>query len=218
MFLSEESVQRGRDWYDATYFAHAGAERVLGEKSTSYIEVPQAAERVRQVLGEDTRIVALLRDPVSRAVSNWRFSTDHGKEARPVESALRANLAEPTPWDPCATSVSPFAYLERGRYAEHLTPWFEAFSTHVHVLFLHDLLEDRETLAGLYTALGVDPDFSPAGRDRPLNESSEPAAVVPADLVTSMRDYFADSDEALRRRLGRTLPWRSGPGSATRAT
>ena len=87
----------------------------------------------------------MLRDPVARAVSNWRFSTDHGLEKRPLEPALRDNLAAPAAWDPGATSVSPFAYLERGRYADHLRPWYDALpGDGVHVLFLEDLLDDDE--------------------------------------------------------------------------
>ena len=71
--------------------------------------------------------LVLLRDPVQRALSNWRFSTDHGLETRPVEEALRADLDGEQPWDPAATSVSPFAYVRRGRYADHLPPWTSTF-------------------------------------------------------------------------------------------
>jgi hypothetical protein len=108
VFLAEASVERGRDWYHRTFFGHATDERLLGEKSTSYIEVPEAADRACRVLGEDTLILALLRDPVARAVSNWRFSTDNGLEQRPLETALRENLDQAAEWDSAATSVSPF--------------------------------------------------------------------------------------------------------------
>ena len=141
VFLSDDSVDRGRDWYRRTFFGHATHERLLGEKSTSYIEVPEAADRAYRVLGDDTVVLALLRDPVARAVSNWRFSTDNGLEERPLETALRENLAEAAEWDRASTSVSPFAYLERGRYEQHLEPWFAVFPTTARVVFLQDLLD-----------------------------------------------------------------------------
>ncbi len=205
-FLDPDSEARGAEWYRRTYFAHATDELVLGEKSTSYIEVPEAAERAARVLGDQTMVLAMLRDPVARAVSNWAFSTDHGLEHRPLETALRENLAAPRAWDPSATSVSPFAYLERGRYADHLAPWYAAFPSRTHVLFLQDLLDDDEAVGTLFARLGVDPDFRPEGSTR-LNESSEPVPDLPDDLVAAMREYFDASNDALSRRLGRELPW-----------
>jgi len=206
VFLAEASVERGRDWYHRTFFGHATDERLLGEKSTSYIEVPKAADRARRVLGEDTLILALLRDPVARAVSNWRFSTDNGLEQRPLETALRENLDQAAEWDSAATSVSPFAYLERGRYEQHLEPWFAVFPTTARVVFLQDLLDRDEALGTLYEQLDVDPDFRPATRER-LNESMEPISSLPQDLLHALRTYFHDHDVALSRRLGRRLPW-----------
>ena len=206
VFLSDDSVDRGRDWYRRTFFGHATHERLLGEKSTSYIEVPEAADRAYRVLGDDTVVLALLRDPVARAVSNWRFSTDNGLEERPLETALRENLAEAAEWDRASTSVSPFAYLERGRYEQHLEPWFAAFPMNLQVVFLQDLLDRDEALGTLYQHLGVDPDFRPATREQ-LNESTEPTSSLPPDLVSAMRTYFHDHDLALSRRLGRRLPW-----------
>jgi hypothetical protein len=210
VFLSDAALRLGRDGYRSAYFAHATGEDLLAEKSTSYIEVPEAADRARQVLGSETDIVAVLRDPVARAVSNWRFSTENGLETRPLEQALRDNLASPAAWDGTLTSVSPFAYLERGCYDHHLAAWWDAFPSTTHVLLLQDLLDDDETLHTLYRDLGVDDRFQPASRGR-LNESSEPASALPDDLVRGLREYFESNNVALSRRLGRPLPWWPAP-------
>src|SRR5205085_6683798 len=108
VFLSDELTARGLAWYRDTYFAHATGERVLAEKSTSYLEDPEAPGRARRVLGEP-QVLAVLRDPVDRAVSNWRFSTDNGFETRPLAEALRANLESSRAWDSRRSSVSPYA-------------------------------------------------------------------------------------------------------------
>ena len=42
VFCSDELTRRGAEWYRETYFAHAGGELLLGEKSTSYLEDPNA--------------------------------------------------------------------------------------------------------------------------------------------------------------------------------
>ena len=108
VFLSEELSARGLEWYERTYFAHAGDELVLGEKSTSYLDRPDAIERIGAVLGQ-ARLVVQLRDPIARAVSNWKFSSENGLEQRSLEEVLATNLEGPLPWDPAVTSVSPYA-------------------------------------------------------------------------------------------------------------
>jgi hypothetical protein len=213
VFLADLEAGHDLAWYERTFFGHASEGQVLGEKSTSYLDHPAAAARAARVLGE-AEIVALLRDPVERAVSNWRFSTDHGLETRPLETALRETLAGPAPWDPAGTSVSPFAYLERGRYAEALEPWLAAFPATTHVVLLADLLADDAAVGGLYAALGVDASYRPPGRGRPVNRSTQPRPDLPEDLLQELRDHFSDSDDELARMLGRDLPWRPRPAAA----
>ncbi len=115
VFCSAEASAKGEQWYRETYFAHASREQLLGEKSTSYIEDAAAPARASAMLGE-AHVVVMLRDPVERAVSNWRFSTENGLETRPAGGRAAREPDPGDPWDPEATSVSPFAYLERGRY------------------------------------------------------------------------------------------------------
>ena len=209
VFLSDDVTRAGLDSYRETYFAHAATESLLGEKSASYIEDPRAATRAAELLGQP-QILVVLRDPVQRAVSNWRYSTDNGLEERPLETALRQNLVGERPWDPGATSVSPYAYLERGRYVNYLRPWFAVFPVDIHVCFLTDLARDDTALSGVYQWLGVDPAFRPGDRDQPVNQSREEAPVLSADLLDAMADYYTSSDAALSRLLGRALPWCEG--------
>lgn len=206
VFLSANVVQRGADWYRSTYFAHATNESVLGEKSTSYLEDGAAATRAASVLGS-AEIVVQLRDPVARAVSNWRFSTANGFEQRPITEALEANLRGSRAWDRDASSVSPYAYLERGRYVLYLEPWLTAFASTVYVRFLEDVVARRETAADLYRVVGVDPDFQPPDEGYPINQSNGAGPEIDADLVRRLRAYFSGFNARLSDRLGRELPW-----------
>src|SRR5206468_3542937 len=96
-FLDYEQFARGAEYYDARYFSDAAA-RVRGEKSTSYIEHDVAVRRIVALFPEAT-IVAVVRDPVARAVSNHRFSTAEGAESRPLVDALRADEVGDRQWD-----------------------------------------------------------------------------------------------------------------------
>ena len=208
VFCSAESVSLGLDWYRRTYFAHATTEHVLAEKSTSYLESGVAAERARSVLGA-ADIVVLLRDPVARAVSNWRLSTASGLEDRPLEVALSENLGGSRPWDPKRTSVSPYAYLERGRYVDHLGPWCAAFPGAVRVRLLEDLVSQESAIFELYASLGVDAGHRPPERDQLVNRSEGTAPGLSEPLLARLRESFHDSDVRLAAVLGRELPWSS---------
>jgi sulfotransferase family protein len=209
VFLSESLTARGLDWYHDAYFAHAATESVLGEKSTSYLEDGGAAERARRMLG-DAEIVVQLRDPVARAVSNWRFSVRHGHEGRSLDEALGQTLVGPREWDPSVTSVSPYAYLQRGRYVDYLEPWFAAFPDTLHVRFLEDVTAGQARARDLYEALGVDPTYEPPAEMQRVNQSEGSAPCLDDGLVRRLRDYFRTSDLRLAQWLGRPLPWPVG--------
>jgi hypothetical protein len=183
---------------------------MLGEKSTSYLEVPEVPDRVATTLGSP-QILVQLRDPVARAVSNWRFSCDHGVETRPLAEALRADLdaarSDGPQWDRGTSSVSPYAYVSRGRYVEDLVRWVDRFD--VRVQFLEELLSDPEVTTELYRWLGVDETFSPSLGETPVNASSTLPEPLDDELVAELREHYRASDDALAELLGRPLPWRS---------
>ncbi|QZY28498.1 sulfotransferase family protein [Nocardioides coralli] len=204
VFLREDPP--GADAYRAEFFGHVDGESLLGEKSTSYLESPEAPDRVAATLGSP-QIVVQLRDPVARAVSNWSFSRDHGVETRPLAEALRADMAGQQEWDRAASSVSPFAYVTRGRYVADLARWTERFD--VHVQFLEELVDDTDRVVGdLFTWLGVDAGVRPDTGGGPVNASST-AEPLDRALEAELRDHYRDSDDALADLLGRELPWRT---------
>ena len=206
VFCDAELTARGADSYHRTWFAHARGEELLGDKSTSYLEDPEAPGRAAEMLG-GVEVVALLRDPVRRAVSHWRFSTANGFETRDLEAALLADRHDDRPWDPERSSVSPFAYLRRGRYAEQLEPWTSAFPDTTHVLLLEELLADPQVLTGLVEALGLDPARTPAPRAEVVNASPGDVPELDAGVASTLAGYFQESNARLADRLGRSLPW-----------
>jgi hypothetical protein len=206
VFLTDEVVERGAEWYRWTWFAHATTETVLGEKSTSYLESAAAAVRARAVLG-DARVVVQLRDPIERAISNWKFTRSNGLEDLSLPEAIERNLAGRRDWDPTRTSVSPYSYLERGRYAEQLIPWLETFPGLVRVQFLEDLVAEPGVSGELYAWLGVDGTVRPEVLGHPVHESEEGADELGDDLRDRMRNWYAKHDRELSALLGADLPW-----------
>ena len=180
----------------------------LGEKSTSYIERPLAAARIARLL-PDAEVFFVLRDPVERALSNYRFSVINGLETLALEDALDAEEER------CGaafegTSVSPFAYVGRGLYASQLDAWAAIFPRRqMHVLTTEQLVGDtRATLDRLFAVLQVDPSVPLAGIDEPVN-SSGPMPDAPERVLERLRVAFADSNADLARRYDvATGDWR----------
>ena len=154
------------DTYVARYYSDIGPEtRLRCEKSTSYLESDLACAQIAEAFPA-AHIVVVLRDPVDRALSHYRFSRSEGAEVLSVEEALDPD-AESRPWDRAAISVSPYRYLSRGRYVDDLRRWQRTFGDAVHVVILEDLLADPCRFADLEEALGLDPGppFSPDDRE-----------------------------------------------------
>lgn len=206
-FLDPNLFSKGLDWYEATYFSNAETVPVHGEKSTSYMESADAAERAARML-PDADVLVMLRDPVARAISNWRFSTDSGFEQRPLDLALKESVDRPRDWDPTRTSVSPFAYLERGRYADYLEPWLQLFRQ-VHLYCIEELAGDAHAVAHMYETMGVDTAFRPPSLGTVVNAATPLDGEIETSLQPCLRRYFADSDARLQEVLGRPVPWAS---------
>jgi sulfotransferase family protein len=208
VFLDDLATEQDRAWYADRWFGHATPGQVLGEKSTSYVDRPDAIARIQALLG-DVPLVVQLRDPLARAVSHWRFSHENGLEQRSLTDALSANLEGPLPWDPSATSVSPYAYLERGRYVEALRPWLAGFGDLVHVQFLEEMVARPGLFAETLAHVGVDPDVTLEVDLEPVNRSrgDDEGDVLDPSIAAAVRQSFAESDRELEALLGRSLPW-----------
>lgn len=205
-FLDQDACALGLDEYVARHFRDPDV-AVRGEKSTSYLESTVAAVNLRTLLPE-ALVVVLLRDPIARALSHYRFSCDNGVETLDLSTAIRASIDGGRPFDPQRFSVSPFTYLPRGRYVEFLEPFAAVLGRdRLHVLFLEELREDPAVLAGLFARLGVDPRFVPAGTTTVVNASPPMVESLDDETRALLIEHYRAPNAALAEFLGRNLPW-----------
>jgi hypothetical protein len=206
-FLLPECVEGGLGAYSA-YFAHAGeSAELLGEKSTSYLESPQAADAIGRLL-PDAKVLVVLRDPVERAISNYRFSVRNGLERAPFAVAVRQERKRRERYDRRSVSVSPFAYLRRGRYADHLALWERRLPrSHIGVFLLEQLVAESRSRAAMFSFIGVDPALASPLESEPINVGEGPLVEVDEGLREEMRQQLADSNQRLREHWGLDLSW-----------
>lgn len=192
---------RGPAWYRA--FFPIGPRAVAIEASPSYLNHEQAAARAADLL-PDARILVVLRDPVERAWSNYRFRRGYEREHRSFAEAVDEELAEgPTPFTEFRNPAE-VPYLSAGLYADQLRRWFDAYGTDgVLVLDAHEVFADPPAgLERVQRFAGLDPEPLPYRR---VNQA--PSDSVPDDLARRLRSFFAEPDADLEGLLGRRLSW-----------
>lgn len=85
---------KGLDWY-ASFFEHCNDENVMhGEASPVYLHAPEAARRIKKHF-PDTKIIALLREPVERLKSLYLCTRANDEGARRVPKTFEEFVAMP---------------------------------------------------------------------------------------------------------------------------
>lgn len=215
--------ERGVGWYLEQLPAEPG-DRVVAEATPTYLSEPGVADRVVATL-PDARFVALLREPVARAWSNYWFFRQLGLERRQWEDVVADERDD-----------DPVGYLWRGRYADQLARWDAlAGPDRLHVALFDDLVQDpASTYAGVCRFAGVEEREPPARG--PVNPARQPRSVrlqrrlrstsagplrrrlyawnaqgrpvpsLPPAQHAALKQRFAASNAELEKRLGRPLP------------
>ncbi len=146
-FVAELNWPLGTDWY-AGHFDRTAP--VRGESSPHYTNRPSfggVAERMRDVLGDEVRLIYVVRDPIDRMLSHYLHNVGGGYDDRSLADALT---------DPASS------YVSRSRYFFQLEPYIEAFGgERVEIVSREGLKADRPaTMRRAFGFLGVDPGFT----------------------------------------------------------
>jgi hypothetical protein len=128
---------------------------ICGEATPNYLAHPEAAARLRAVVPA-ARIVVLLREPVDRAWSQYRWQCRFGGETLPFGEAVRTEAdrlgdgyAMMGADRATRNRFISHGYLARSRYADQLEWWLDAFPPEqVLVLRSEDLFGDPAATLG----------------------------------------------------------------------
>ena len=210
----DRHYERGEAWYRGNFPNRVRARgKLVGEASPSYIFHPLGPERVKALVPE-ARLVALVRNPVERALSHYHHEVALGREPLSFEDALDAEEERLRgEKERLAADSSYFsrawwshAYKARGRYAEQLERWLAVFPRERLLILPSEDLggEPERTHARVLDFLGAAPhrlDAYPRVYERQYEAMS-----------AETRKRLAAEFEAPNRRryelLGRDLGWR----------
>ncbi len=193
-----------------------GYEPLVGEASPYYMFHPAAQDRVKSLLPE-TKVIMLLRDPVSRAYSHYwdRVSTGFEdcatfEEAIAAEPGRLADVDEARFAEPAYTHFSHehHSYLARGRYAEQLARWQPLFgSGQLLVLEFERMKSEPDVLLGeVLDFLGLP---ACSAIDLRARNERKKQPMMSAATRESLQDYFRPWNRRLVELTGREFSWTS---------
>lgn len=200
------------------------------DATPSYFYFKEAPKRIAKFFPE-AKFIALLRDPVERAFSDWNFHFDSNfvkgrknlQDQRDFDQAIEDEFRNPNLFIP----PKGFGYLLKGRYAEHLKNWLRYFSKDQLLLIESSMLKSdpAKVLKEVTDFLELPPfkrDFkkSKASVNRlmetPDRDSSNTLKSYNVNTYTTemkpktkkmLKAYFASYDKELQKITGRTFTW-----------
>jgi hypothetical protein len=205
-FLKEKEFRQGFRYYLTKYFSDTQGCGAIGECSTSYLYQPYVPQRIADFL-PDIRLIAILRDPVERAYSNYVISMQNGFETLSFRDAVEAESERLTNiTDPYLQEIAPFSYIDRGKYFHQLKRYAEHFSAdQIHTILFEDFIENPEsTVKRVCRFLGVDDDFAPPILRAQLN-ASDPCPPMAPELRRKLIGLFEEDRKALEQLTGHDL-------------
>lgn len=180
-FFATREYEKGLEHYWSKYYGGWKGERAVGEASTQNLYVPYVHRRIAASLPH-VKLLALLRHPVERALSNWWMyrSSVYGEPLsfrEAVTSELELLQAGGFPsegpeadryWlehvhtlhDSKLRWTMDRTYVQRGHYAEQIERYLRVFPREqIKIVLTEDLKRDTEkTVRDTWQFLGIDPD------------------------------------------------------------
>jgi Sulfotransferase domain len=205
--------QRGQWWFYSRFQPGSDRWKITGESSPYYMYHPAAPRRIAATL-PDVKLIVVLRDPVERAWSQYKYEVARGYETETFATALDLEASrlegerERLLSDP---SYEGFAfrhhgYLERGHYADQLQLMYGLFPREqILVLQSEQMFADPDgTLDQVWAFLGLEPFVVQRPEARNAGRSHE--RVDPTNEARLV-EYYRPFNERLYEQPGIDFRW-----------
>ena len=209
---SERSVRWYRSRFPLAFRVNWRQGHVM-EASPSYLPTPSALRQMKQVLPK-TRVIVLLRDPVSRAFSHYQHRKTRHLESRSFAECIREELQANEFPAKFGVALKPNAapmlgYVARGYYALQLELLIKLFPR-VKVLMLDSASLFKDTSATcerVFNFMGLESfDVQPT---KVYNKGYYQEKIDPQSAEL-LREHYRPYDELLTELTGETYSWMAG--------
>ena len=207
-----DTWSKGVQWYHS-HFPRRGdltEGQTTFEASPLYLFNPLVAARIAATLPE-VKLVAILRNPVERALSQFFYETRIGHESLSIREAFAAEEKRLAPAKETGNYKLPEfihnSYLSRGIYYEQLQRYYELFPRE-QLLVIDSGAFFRAPENGLkqvFAFAGVDEKFA-VGNLKAVNVGRN-RKEVDEDFREQLKGYYSGHNEKLFDMLGKRFEW-----------
>ena len=192
---------------------------IVGEASPGYLVYPHAPERIASVLPR-VKLIALLRNPVERAYSQYRHNVERGYESLSFTDAIDAEeertqaekekvLSNP---GYNSTAFFRYSYLARGVYVNQLKHWLDFFPQEQLLILKSEELNAEPQAIFQQTLAFLDvPVLIPDSLRKEFKHYNTSGDKVASKIEPTMRErlvaYFEPHNARLYELLGRDFGW-----------
>ena len=209
-FLRDDEYDKGLQYYSNRWFDGIDDLKIVGEKSTDYLESSAAASRIAKDLPH-VKLIFLLREPVSRAYSNYLWSKMNGLETEDFATALRLEGKRERELPDGLKFTRPFSYFSRGLYADLLEPYFNRFMEHQLLIARYEDITERPSAVAeaVHRFLAVSPQPADAEGLGVINPSARDVRGLEDDVRRELSARYIEPNQRLATMLGPSFPmWR----------
>lgn len=209
------NYERGPEWFRQQLLPVAEIDRVarklgrrpiLGESSPYYAFHPDAARRIAADV-PDARLIFVIREPVERAWSHYRYEVARGFETLDFADAFAAEHDRLQETEPAAQQRNHrhFSYAARSRYAEQLERLRSHFDREQILVIESELLfaEPEATMDTVFGHLGLTPMRLPGYQ----TFKGQSASAVPDEAAAMINAAVADDVARLADLLDQPPSW-----------
>lgn len=156
-FTRDDYFVRGMEWYIKEFFPKVSGNQILGTVTPQYMAYPIAVERIRS-LCPNARIIAILRDPVARAMSHYKMRVRAFGENRPFEQLISEQLEPESLAESRRFPTPSNSFVVWGEYGRILSEYLSYYNREQLKIVFSDDLEHRpdRVLSELYSFLGIE--------------------------------------------------------------
>ena len=205
-----KNFELGLEWYLAQFpLLPEGDIFLTGEATPWYLVSQGVAAKVRQFFPK-IKLIAVLRNPVTRAISQYYMNQKVGRESRSLEVALTSEMSTLSKLTNLDQVSSEFwqtenAYLLFSLYFYFLKQWMATFPREQFLIIRSEDLysQTAQTMQQVYNFLGI-PDY-PLAEYPNYNAGSYPQ--VSSELRQNLADFFRPHNQKLEEYLGMNFNW-----------
>ena len=212
----DRNYEKGTYWYKNN-FNNENKALLTFECSPDYIHHPFVAERIK-LLSPKLKLIVLLRNPVERAISNYKHNIYLGKY-RPnttieevIESEMKFINHEKEKMmknkNYYSRKFKYFSILDRGIYHKQLKIYFDNFDKkQIHILFSEKLfLNTRKELNKLFKFLNLNPEKVPCST---IYNKSKIDMKIKEKTKETIENFFLEHNEKLYKMINTKFRWQA---------